>query len=62
MLAASGTLKDGAGWVAEQIDEAHMQLTLLELEPGDGPLQDAAGLLLQLGRDLAWAATSGQDG
>ncbi len=48
-------LRENAGWVEEQVQEAAELLILLQLEGGDQSLHDAATIMLQLSRDLAWA-------
>jgi len=56
MASGSGALSEEGRWVRTQIEEAFVTLSLLQMEQGDQPLKDAATVLLQLARDLTWAA------
>jgi hypothetical protein len=53
---ASGALKEEADWVGREVEDAFIALSLMQLEQGEQPCRDAATVLLQLARDLAWAA------
>lgn len=44
-------------WVARQVEEAFIALSLMQLEQGEQPCLDASTVLLQLARDLAWSET-----
>jgi hypothetical protein len=52
---ARGALKEEADWVGRGIEDAFIALSLMQLEQGEQPCRDAATVLLQLARDLAWA-------
>lgn len=56
MASGSGALSEEGRWVRTQIEEAFVTLSLLQMEQGEQPLKDAATVLLQLARDLTWAA------
>lgn len=44
-------------WIRHQLEDAFVSFSLMQMEPGEGPCRDAARLLLQICRDLAWATT-----
>lgn len=50
-----GAMRPGGEWVARQVEEAFIALSLMQLEHGEQPCLDATTVLLQLARDLAWA-------
>ncbi|MBD3676807.1 MAG: dynamin family protein [Rhodobacteraceae bacterium] len=52
----ANALKADGKWISRQLEEAFIQLTLLEVEAGEEQLLDAANIMLQITRDLAWAA------
>lgn len=53
-----GAMRPGGEWVARQVEEAFIALSLMQLEHGEQPCLDATTVLLQLARDLAWAEAS----
>ncbi|MDH3263322.1 MAG: hypothetical protein OEM24_04930 [Paracoccaceae bacterium] len=58
MTVSSRALKNEAAWVKPQVEDALVALSLLQMEQGDRPCEDSAVVVLQLARDLAWAAAS----
>ncbi|MEE9389121.1 MAG: dynamin family protein [Paracoccaceae bacterium] len=55
-LAEPGILDDETFWLLDQFRDAVDLLMLLQLEDGDEPIERAAAVLLQVGRDLSWVA------
>lgn len=55
-VAIPGVLRPDARWMIMQIEEALVSLSQLQMESGDQPCLDAAGIVLQISRDLSWAA------
>jgi hypothetical protein len=56
-----GAMLPGGEWVARQVEEAFIALSLMQLEHGEQPCLDATTVLLQLARDLAWAEARRQE-
>ena len=56
LTVSSRALKPEAAWIKPQVEDALVALSLLQMEQGDRPCEDAAMVVLQLARDLAWAA------
>ncbi|MCX7645763.1 MAG: hypothetical protein N2Z62_10775 [Rhodobacteraceae bacterium] len=56
-----GAMRAGGEWVARQVEEAFIALSLMQLEHGEQPCLDATTVLLQLARDLAWAEAPRQE-
>lgn len=57
-LSEQDAFKQEFDWFESQFQDALYLLILLQLEIGTGPMEDAATLLLQLGRDLSWVASN----
>lgn len=60
MTVSSRALKPDAGWIKPQVEDALVALSLLQMEQGERPCEDAAMVVLQLARDLAWAAAGAE--
>ncbi len=60
LTVSSRALKPEAAWIKPQVEDALVALSLLQMEQGDRPCEDAAVVVLQLARDLAWAAAPGE--
>ncbi len=58
LTARPGDLSEDGRWVRREVEEAYVTLSLLQMEHGEKPAQDAVIVLLQLARDLSWAATA----
>jgi hypothetical protein len=56
MTISSRALRPEAAWIKGQVEDALVALSLLQMEQGERPCEDAAVVVLQLARDLAWAA------
>jgi hypothetical protein len=56
LTVSSRALKPEAAWIKPQVEDALVALSLLQMEQGNRPCEDAAMVVLQLARDLAWAA------
>lgn len=56
MTISSRALRPEAAWIKPQVEDALVALSLLQMEQGERPCEDAAVVVLQLARDLAWAA------
>lgn len=54
-LSAPGALAEEGRWIVWEVEKASAELGRLEDEGGDAACREAAGILLQLSRDMGWA-------
>lgn len=59
-VAGRGALKEEAAWLRSQIDDAFGEFNMMQMGGTEQHCFDAATLLLQLSRDLAWGAARGE--
>ncbi|MCU0911054.1 MAG: hypothetical protein MUE98_06840, partial [Rhodobacteraceae bacterium] len=59
VTSAPRAMREEGTWVARQVEEAFIQLSLMQLEQGEQPCLDASTVLLQLARDIAWSEAGG---